>query len=87
MDGDERCWCWNSKTGEIFSYRQSGSLTDFPRGTFLAYGDYLVTGFASRAKSVEYASKNGPCPKCKASRTRGKCWMCGGEVGAAPEPK
>lgn len=40
-------WCYNAKTGEIFSYNVEGDLTDFPRGVLLAYGDYLTTGLDS----------------------------------------
>ncbi len=49
-------WCHNAKTGEIFSYNVEGELTDFPRGTLLAYGDYLTTGFESREAAELWAS-------------------------------
>lgn len=46
-------WCHNAKTGEIFSYKQENELTDFPRGTFLAYGVYLTTDFRSKEEAQE----------------------------------
>lgn len=76
-------WCHNAKTGEIFSYNQEGDYTDFPRGDYLVYGDYLTTGFASKAGAVEYARTHGACHKCKGSTspdTTGKCFRCGGDV-------
>lgn len=55
-------WCYNAKTGEIFSYNVEGNLTDFPRGTLLAYGDYLTTGIESR-EEAEQLSQPAPAPK------------------------
>ncbi|MDY7037851.1 MAG: hypothetical protein SV375_17025 [Thermodesulfobacteriota bacterium] len=47
-------WCHNEKTGEIFSYTEAEGITDFPRGTFLAYGDYLTTGFKSKQEAEKW---------------------------------
>lgn len=76
-------WCYNAKTGEIFSYQESGGLTDFPRGTFLAYLDYLTTGIESKAAAIEWAKQYGECATCKEARPindKGKCRFCGGDV-------
>ena len=76
-------WCHNAKTGEIFSYQVSEDLTDFPRGTFLAYGDYLTTGLRSKEEAMEWAKKYGVCSKCKSScptNGDGKCTYCGSPV-------
>lgn len=76
-------WCHNAKTGEIFSYTEEGSLTDFPRGTFLAYGDYLTTGIKSKKKAEDWGKKYGCCSKCKSSRPvneKGDCIFCGQKV-------
>lgn len=72
-------WCHNGKTGEIFSYRQDGEWNDFPRGTFLAYGDYLTTGFASKDEAEQWAVEWHACPKCKEMRKAAvgtQCWFC-----------
>lgn len=47
-------WCCNGVTKEVFSYRVADELTDFPRGTFLAYGDALVTGFHSKPEAEQW---------------------------------
>lgn len=76
-------WCHNAKTGEIFSYKVSEDLTDFPRGILLAYDDYLTTGFKNFDEAVEWSKKYGRCDKCKSSRPvneNGKCLYCDGEV-------
>ncbi len=76
-------WCHNSKTGEIFSYHAADEVTDFPRGTWLAYGDYLTTYLKSPEEALVWASKYGACHKCKSSRSKGedgKCRFCGGEI-------
>jgi hypothetical protein len=76
-------WCHNAKTGEIFSYEVSGGLTDFCRGTLLAYGDYLTTGFKNRAEAIKWSKKYGTCRKCKSSRSpnaNGKCDFCGTKI-------
>lgn len=46
------------KEAEIGSYKQEGSLTDFPRGTFLAY-QYkgLVTGLKSKEEAELWRDK------------------------------
>lgn len=69
-------WCWNSKTGEIFNYNESGNLTDFPRGTFLAYGDYLITGFKTEEEAISYSEDHGNCYFCKGSSTYPVCFRC-----------
>ena len=58
-------WCYNSKTGEIFSYRQEGDWNDFPRGTWLADRDYLTTGLESEAAAQAWAAEWHACPTCK----------------------
>lgn len=76
-------WCHNAKTGEIFSYKEEGELTDFPRGTFLAYGDYLTTGFKNKEEAESWAKEHGCCFKCKSSckpNEEGKCPFCGGNI-------
>lgn len=77
---DKVKWCSNAKTGEIFSYIVSGDITDFPRGTFLAYGDYLTTGLKSRQSAFEWSKEWSACLKCKCSRhgkDGDKCSFCG----------
>jgi len=72
-------WCYNSKTGELFNYEVCGSLTDFPRGDLLAYGDYLTTGFKTREAAVEWSKEWGHCPKCKRTSHKtpdGICSWC-----------
>ncbi|MER2512630.1 MAG: hypothetical protein ABTQ25_09505 [Nitrosomonas ureae] len=59
---------YDSKTGEIDSYEVSGNLTDFPRGVFLAYGDYITAGLKSKQDAEKWASEWSACPKCKSSR-------------------
>ena len=44
----------------IFSYIESEGITDFPRGVFLAYGDYLTTGFKTKEKAIEYSKTGDP---------------------------
>jgi D-lyxose ketol-isomerase len=76
-------WCHNAYNGEIFSYQVSGDLTDFSRGTFLAYGDYLTTNFNSKKDAIEWAKTHGICNKCNSSRKAnkaGKCIFCGTEI-------
>jgi hypothetical protein len=73
-------WCVNSKTGEVFSYEVDGEFTDFPRGTFIAYGDYLTTGIKNKEKAIEWANEWSACNRCKAARhgKQGeKCPHCG----------
>ena len=73
-------WYHNSLTGEIDSYRESGSLTDFPRGVYLAYGDYLTTGFKTKQAAIDWSLEWSACEKCKGT-SRGKpgdvCTRCG----------
>ena len=69
-------WCHNAKTGEIFSYIEAEGITDFPRGTFLAYGNYLTTGFKTKEKAIEYSKDHGYCEKCKDSTTFPICFRC-----------
>jgi len=80
-------WCHNSKTGEIFSYQSCGELTNFSRGTYMAYGDYLTTGLESRKEAEEWAKEWVACHKCKATRhieKDGKCQFCGSELRRVP---
>ena len=78
-------WCHNAKTGEIFNYKACGELTDFPRGTWLAYGDYLTTGMGSREEAEEWAKEWVACETCKEARSYGdgKCRFCGSPL---PDP-
>lgn len=72
-------WCHNAKTGEIFSYTVSGGITDFPRGTFLAYRDYLTTGLRSKKEAEKWAKEWLPCTKCRSARkpnNEGRCDLC-----------
>ena len=76
-------WCYNAKTGEIFSYKQCGELTDFPRGVFLAYGDYLTTGIKDRETAEKQAQEWGCCDKCRSScptDETGNCRFCGSKI-------
>ena len=76
-------WCHNSKTGEIFSYTETDGITNFPRGTLLAYDDYLTTGFSSKKAAENWKKKYGCCDKCRSSRKpdeNGKCRFCGNPV-------
>ena len=75
-------YCYNAKTGETFSYTVEGELTDFPRGTLLAYGNYLITGIENLAGLVNVESEYGECPKCESARrfVDGKCSFCGERV-------
>lgn len=75
-------WCHNAKTGDIFSYKVSDDLTDFPRGVFLAYQDYLTTGLKSEDEAKEWAENHGVCNKCKDSclSKDGNCFMCGNQL-------
>lgn len=84
----ETRWYHNAKTGEIESYHVDGDWTDFPRGTFLAYGDYLTTGFKTREAAVKWATEYGCCEKCKSSRPvkHGRCLFCRGKVVFRPIP-
>lgn len=74
-------WYLNTKTGEIDFYNISGGLTDFARGTFLVYGDYLVTGFNTKQQAEEAKNKYFPCTKCKSARPvkeeTNNCLYCG----------
>jgi len=78
-------WCYNAKTGDIFGYTEAEGITDFPRGTFLAYGDFLTTGIGSRAAAETWANEWSACLKCKATR-HGKpgelCPFCGTNLSA-----
>lgn len=73
-------WCVNSKTGEIFDYVSEGEHTDFPRGTFLAYHDYLTTGLKSKEEAEKWSLEWSVCNNCKCDR-HGKdgerCRFCG----------
>ena len=73
-------WYHNAKTGEIDSYEVSGNLTDFPRGVFLAYRDYLTAGMKSRREAEEWGNEHSECSKCKSDK-HGKhgeaCETCG----------
>ena len=53
----------NTYDREIVVYNISGELTDFPRGLFLAYADYLVTGLESKHEAEGFHA----CPHCKGS--------------------
>ena len=43
-----KLWYVNGATGEIDSYTQEDTLTDFPRGVLMAYGDAIVTRLNSK---------------------------------------
>ncbi len=83
-------WCWNGRTGEVFSYHiyEAGEETeeetnDFPRGAFMVYEDYLVTGFASEEDAKALGLEWSPCLKCKSTRKGqpgDKCLSCGLEL-------
>ena len=73
-------WAHNAKTGEVFSYRITGEYTDFPRGEWLVYQDYITTGLKSRQAALEWAKEWHACPKCKAVRNGSAgdpCPFCG----------
>ena len=76
-------WCHNAKTNEIFSYQEAEGLTDFPRGTLMAYGDYLTTGFRDKNEAEAWSTEYGCCDKCKSARKpdeNGNCQFCGSTV-------
>lgn len=78
-----RKWYLNTKTKEIDSYNECGELNDFPRGVFLAYDDYLVTGFRSKEEAEN--SKWVACDKCNGStwvdkKDNTKCGRCGAKL-------
>jgi hypothetical protein len=79
-----RKWCHNAKTGEIFDYIEyNDGTTDFPRGTFIVYDDYLTVGISSKEKAIEWAKEWGCCDKCKGSskpKEDGSCFRCGEPV-------
>ena len=78
-----KLWYHNAMTGEIDWFTQEETLTDFPRGVLLAYGDYLTVGFKSKDEAEAWAKEWGACTKCKASRKpneKGVCPFCGGEI-------
>ena len=80
-------WCHNAKTGEIFPYMSAEGITDFPRGTFLAYGDYLTTGLKNRKAAKEWAEEWGICEKCKSVKKpneNGNCSFCGQAIKFVP---
>lgn len=73
-------WCYNAKTGEIFDYEESGGWNNFPRGTFLVYGDYLTTGIKTEEAAQQWATEWHACPKCKSTRHGAvgePCGFCG----------
>lgn len=76
-------WYHNSKTGEIDYYESCGTLTDFPRGVLLAYGDYLTTGFDTKEDAEKWAGEWVACPKCKTTvkPKEGCCPHCNLELG------
>jgi len=49
-----RLWYVNGATGEIDSYNQEDTLTDFPRGVLLAYGDALVIGLQTKEAAEDW---------------------------------
>lgn len=54
-------WYCVAHTKEIGSYTVAESITDFPRGVFLAYSECcLTTGFNSRKEALEGIKKY-PC--------------------------
>jgi len=57
-------WYCNTKTQEVDSYNESGDLTDFNRGEFLAYGDYLVTGYKTKEDALLGLKTWLPCDTC-----------------------
>ncbi len=76
-------WYYNAYTGEIESYVEEGTLTDFPRGVYLAYNDYLTTGFDSREQAEKWAKEWGKCSQCKSIRKaneHGCCNFCGSKI-------
>jgi hypothetical protein len=58
-------WYHNAYTGTIASYRASDGLTDFNRGEYLAYGDYLTVGFVSKDDAEAWAKDWHACLTCK----------------------
>jgi len=60
-------WCANPLTRKVFQYTQSEGITDFPRGEFLAYGDYIITGIESREEAQKWVDEYACCHKCRNS--------------------
>jgi len=73
-------YAYNSKTGEIIEYTEFGDESDFPRGTWLVYADYITTGFKSRAEAEAWSKEWSACLTCKSVRNGkpgDKCRFCG----------
>lgn len=73
-------WCYNTKTGEVFSYIMFSQFSNFPPGHYLAYGDYLVSGLESEEEANRCAEKYGCCDVCggaKIADEEGRCKSCG----------
>src|SRR5262245_62847353 len=81
-------WCYNAATNEVFDYEVCGDLTDFPRGTFLAYRDYLITGIPTKDDADGWAAKYTACYYCKDSvsgKAGESCKRCGNRLGDRPQ--
>lgn len=64
-------WYCIPHLNEVGSYNVEGNLTDFNRGTYLAYGNCcLVTGFDSEQEAREGIKKY-PCKKHSSVETVG----------------
>ena len=77
----ETKYCYNSKTGEIFAYQvyEAGNTT-FPKGTLLAYDDYLITELNDKQEAEKCSKEWGSCNKCKSARKGETCSFCNSEV-------
>ena len=54
----------DTRKPEIGEYEVSGSLTDFPRGVYMAYADKgLVTGLSSRREAERWRDEGKYDPK------------------------
>lgn len=73
-------WYHNAKTKEIDSYTDAEGITDFPRGVYLAYANYLTTGLKSKEEAEAWAAEWSACLNCEDSvrvRTGDPCSRCG----------
>lgn len=76
-------WYHNALTGEVDSYNVDGEWTDFPRGTWLAYGDFITTGLESKEEAEQWAQDWHACKSCRQARAGKKgdtCSICGTEL-------
>ena len=55
-----KVWYACGKCQKVEQYTQEDTLTDFPRGEFLAHQDFLVTGIKSKAEAEKWLKRIDP---------------------------